>query len=81
MRTENFLQQLFMPQSVSTQFKALPLKLAPLANGQSKVIFNTDSIDIWFAMLWKDMEVPLKVQPEQKPCGKENFDGKWMMNL
>ena len=36
-----------------------------------------DSIDIWFAILWKDMELPFEVKLEQKPCTKENFDGKW----
>ena len=30
---------------------------------------NTDSIDIWFAILWKDMEVPFEVKLEEKPCG------------
>ena len=40
-----------------------------------------DSVDIWFVMLWKDMEVPLEVKLEQKPCGKENFDRRWRMTV
>ena len=32
-------------------------------------------------MFWKDMEVPFEVKPEQKPCGKENFDTKWRMTV
>ena len=40
-----------------------------------------DSIDIWFAMLWKDMELPFEVKLEQKPCTKENYDGKWRVNV
>ena len=42
---------------------------------------NTDSIDIWFAVLWKDMEVPFEVKLEEKPCGKESFDGKCRMTV
>ena len=26
------------------------------------------------------MEVPLEVKLEQKPCEKENFDGKWTVH-
>ena len=37
LHTENFLQELFMPESIWTQFKVLSLKLVLLANGQSKV--------------------------------------------
>ena len=32
---------------------------------------------LWFALLWKDMEVPFEVKLEEKPCRKESFDGKW----
>ena len=27
----------------------------------------------------KDLDVPLEVKLEQKPCRKENFNGKWRM--
>ena len=27
------------------------------------------------------MEMPLEVKLEQKPCGKEKFDGKWRMTV
>ena len=32
-------------------------------------------------MLWKDMEVPLEVKLEQKPCRKDNFDTKWRITV
>ena len=42
---------------------------------------NTEHIDIWFAMFWKDMEeVQFKKKCEQKPWRK-NFDGKWRMTV
>ena len=39
-----------------------------------------DSIDIWFAMLSKDMEVPFAVKLE-KPYGKKDFGRKWRMTV
>ena len=46
-----------------------------------QLVLDTDSVDIWFAMLWKDVEVPFEVKPEQKPCRKENFGRKWRMTV
>ena len=42
---------------------------------------NTDSIDIWFVMLWKDMKVSYQIKLEKKACGKENFDRKWRITV
>ena len=69
-----------MPESVSTQFETLLLQLIPLARDQ-KSDLNKGSIDIQFAMLWKDMDVLSEVKLEQKPYEKENFDIKWRMTV
>ena len=71
-----------MPEGVCTQVKALPLTTT-CSFGQWPIEsdLNTDSIDIWFAIFWKDMEVPFEVKLEEKPCRKECFDGKWRMTV
>ena len=67
-----------MPESVCNQLNTLPLQLVSRARGKSDL--NTEHIDIWFAMFWKDMEVQFKKKCEQKPWRK-NFDGKWRMTV
>ena len=53
-----FLQELFMPENVWTQGSLATTCSSGQCQWPIESDLNTDSIDIWFVMLWKDMEVP-----------------------
>ena len=68
-----------MPESVWTQVKGLPTTCS-FGQWPIEIDLNTDSIDIWFATLWKDMEVPFEVKLEEKPCERRALmeNGGWL---
>ena len=62
---ENFLCELSMSESVQIQFKTA-VRTCSQAVGAIKSDLSTDSINKWFAMFWKGVELPTEGKLVQK---------------